>query len=35
MQQLRKLGPAVNLDDKKEPDNWGDGELHRYVAVSE
>ncbi len=33
-EQLRKLGPEVDLSDKREPDEWG-GEQHRYIAVSE
>lgn len=34
MNRLRALGPDVNLDERKDPDEWG-GESHRYVAVAE
>jgi hypothetical protein len=32
---LARLGPRVDLSDQCEPDDWGDGEKHRYVAVGE
>ncbi|MER5707229.1 STM4015 family protein [Streptomyces sp. NPDC002122] len=32
---LAPHGVTVVLDDAQEPDDWGDGELHRYVAVAE
>jgi len=34
MARLEKLGPRLNLEDRKEPDRHG-GEEYRYVAVSE
>jgi hypothetical protein len=33
MDRLRRLGPTVNLDERKDPMEYG--ESHRYVAVSE
>lgn len=35
MAQLARLPFEVNMDDKQEPDEWGDGKQHRYIAVSE
>jgi len=32
---LKKLALDVDLKDRQEPDDWGDGEEHRYIAVSE
>ncbi|MFE4620082.1 MULTISPECIES: STM4015 family protein [Streptomyces] len=32
---LAPHGVTVVLDDAQEPEDWGDGELHRYVAVAE
>ena len=29
------LSDVVNLDDQEEPDDWGDGENHYYISVSE
>lgn len=33
--RLAALGIEVDASDRKKPDDWGDGEPHRYVAVSE
>jgi hypothetical protein len=33
--KLKVTGIRLNVDDRREPDDWGDEELHRYVAVSE
>lgn len=33
--QLRKLPCEVILTGQQQPDDWGDGEFHRYVSVSE
>jgi hypothetical protein len=33
--QLKKAIAEVDDRDPREPDDWGDGDLHRYVAVSE
>jgi hypothetical protein len=35
VEKLRGLGIEVNADDVQEPDDWGDGQLHRFNAVSE
>lgn len=35
MAQLVRLPFEVNMDDKQEPDDGGDGEQYRYIAVSE
>lgn len=35
MARLQRLPFEVDLDDRNEPDEWDDGELHRYIAVSE
>lgn len=35
IEQLNDLGLPVSLDDPQEEDNYGDGEVYRYVAVSE
>ena len=32
---LRELGIEVDASDRREPDDWGGGEMHRYTAVSE
>lgn len=34
-QRLAALSIEVVMEDEQTPDDWGDGELHRYVAVSE
>lgn len=33
--RLRALDLEVDLSDRQAEDDWGDGELHRYVAVAE
>ena len=35
MEQLKDLGVPVSLEDPQDEDNYGDGEVYRYVAVSE
>jgi hypothetical protein len=35
VKRLKKLGPKVDVSDVQEPDDWGDGQLHRYVSVGE
>lgn len=35
MQRLAQLPMTVNLDEQEVADDWGDGELHRYIYVSE
>jgi len=35
MKSLSALPFNVNLDERCEPDDWGDGKEHRYIAVSE
>jgi hypothetical protein len=35
VEQLKKLGPAIDTADRQEPYDWGNGEQHRFVAVSE
>jgi hypothetical protein len=33
--RLAALGIDLEAGDRKKPDDWGDGELHRYIAVAE
>jgi hypothetical protein len=33
--RLAALGIELDASDRKKPDDWGDGELHRYIAVAE
>lgn len=33
--QLAELPCEPDLSDREEPDDWGDGELHRYTSVAE
>ena len=33
--KLKKAGPAVDAKQPQKPDDWGDGELRRFVAVGE
>jgi hypothetical protein len=33
--ELKKLGIEVDLSDQEVPDDWGGGDLHRYISVSE
>jgi hypothetical protein len=33
--RLAALGVEVDASQRQKPDDWGDGELHRYIAVSE
>jgi hypothetical protein len=35
VEKLKGLGIEVDADDVQEPDDWGDGEMHRFNAVSE
>jgi hypothetical protein len=35
MKQLKKFGPKLDVSEVQEPDDWGDGQLHRFVAVGE
>ena len=35
VKQLKALGPKVDVSKVQEPDDWGDGEAHRFVAVGE
>lgn len=35
MAQLARLPFEVNVEERQEADDWGDGEEHRYIAVSE
>ena len=35
LRELRGLGIEVDASDRQEPDDWGGGESHRYIAVSE
>ena len=35
MEQLSRLPFKVNVDDRQETDEDGDGEVYRYIAVSE
>ncbi len=35
VKQLEQLGPEIDAGDVQQPDDWGDGEMHRYVAVAE
>lgn len=33
--RLKAKLPNVSAKDRQEPDDWGDGQLHRFIAVSE
>lgn len=35
IEQLKALPLEVNVTGQQQPDDWGDGEFHRYVSVSE
>lgn len=35
VEQLQDLGVPVSVDDEQEADDYGDGDVYRYVAVSE
>lgn len=35
IEQFRDLGITVSADDAQEADDYGDGEIYRYIAVSE
>jgi hypothetical protein len=35
VERLRALDLELDVSDRQQEDDWGDGEMHRYVAVSE